>query len=385
MFRCPLFKVFMNNKAIKNCNKTLRSGMITQAMQVENFENELKIFLDNENILTLNSATSGLTLALHLLQESNEELNWFGFNKEMDIVLTPSLTCFATTCSILNNNCNIRWIDTNLNTGNIDFNDLKNKINERTKIIYIVYFGGNTCSLEELQDIKNYTKQKYGFEPMIIEDCAHSFGAKYKNSDKMVGSYNGNIQVFSFQAIKLLTTGDGGLICLPNKSLYDRTKLLRWYGIDRNKRNYKYTDLRLENDIIENGFKYHMNDISASIGLGNLKNIQKLLNKNRKNAQYLKKKLNIEILNQHENGSFWLFLIKINNKNEFIDYMKNNGIQTSQVHARNDIMTLVDKYRENLPLLDQLEKELVAVPCGWWLNKKDLDYIIISIHNYINN
>ena len=126
-----------------------------------------------------------------------------------------------------------------------------------------------------------------------------------------------------------------------------------------------------------------MNDISASIGLGNLKDIQKLLNKNRKNAQYLKKKLNIKVLNQHENGSFWLFLIKIKNKNEFIDYMKNNGIQASQVHARNDIMSVVDKYQEDLPLLDELEKELVAIPCGWWLNKKDLDYIIISIRNYL--
>ena len=108
---------------------------------------------------------------------------------------------------------------------------------------------------------------------------AHSFGAEYNG--KKIGN-NNNICVFSLQAIKHLTTGDGGLITLPNKELYDRAKLLRWYGIDRDKRNYKGKDFRLENDIVESGYKFHMNDINATIGLYNLPHIPELLEKNRK-------------------------------------------------------------------------------------------------------
>lgn len=385
MSKFPLFKVFMSNTAIKNCNKTLRSGMITQASKVEEFETKLQNFLQNKHILTLNSATSGLTLALKMLKDKIPELNWNGFDTKNDIILTPSLTCFATTASILNNECNIRWIDTDPNTANINFDDLKTKINEKTKIIYIVYWGGNTCSLEELNDIKIFTKNKFGFEPFIVEDCAHSFGAYYRNSNKLVGSPNGNIQVFSLQAIKLLTTGDGGLICLPNEELYNRTKLLRWYGINRNARNYNYKDFRLENDIVESGFKYHMNDISASLGISNLDYIPKLLKKNRKNGVYLKEKLKdlVKVLDQHSSSSFWLFSIKINNKFEFIEFMKEQGIQTSQVHQRNDIFSVCEKYKEDLPLLDQLEKELVCIPCGYWLNKKDLDFIVSCIEQFL--
>ena len=97
---------------------------------------------------------------------------------------------------------------------------------------------------------------------MVVEDCAHAFGAEY-NGKKL--SNHGNICVYSTQAIKHLTTGDGGIITLPNEKLYNRCKLLRWFGIDRDKRNFKGKDFRLEHDIAEYGYKYHMNDINATI------------------------------------------------------------------------------------------------------------------------
>lgn len=379
-----LFKVFMSEDVLEPINKVLMSGQLTQGPKVEEFETKLKEYINNPYILTLNSATSGLTLASRLLKNKDEENNWPGFNEETDIVLTPALTCFATTASILANNVNIRWLDVDLNTVNICLQDLKNKLNEKTKIIYLVHWGGNPVDLDELDKICEEHKEQYGFKPMVVEDCAHSFGAEYNG--KKIGS-NKNICVFSLQAIKHLTTGDGGFITLPNEKLYDRCKLLRWYGINRDKRNYKGKDFRLENDIEEYGYKFHMNDVNATIGLYNLPHMDGLLEKNRRNAAIFDEKLkNTEGIQLLQNNSkcksaYWLYTIRVLNgkKQEFMDKMKEANIMTSQVHNRNDINSCVKDFEETLPNLDILEKELVCIPVGWWLDENDISYIIEKI------
>lgn len=382
----PLFKVFMSEDVIKPLNETLMSGFITQGPKVEEFETELKKFIGNPYILTLNSATAGLTLALRLLKNKDDKFNWPGFDVNEDIVLTPALTCFATTAAILANNVNIKWLDVDLETANVDLNDLKNKLSEKTKVIYVVHWGGTPVDLDTLREIQEYSLQKFGFKPMIVEDCAHAFGAEYSN--KKIGN-NENICVFSLQAIKHLTTGDGGLIALPNEILYERCKLLRWYGIDRDKRNYKGKDFRLENDIIEYGYKFHMNDINATIGLYNLPHMVSLLEKNRANAlyfdQHLKDINNIQLMNNNPKtkSAYWLYTIRVlnNKKYEFMEKMKDSGISVSQVHNRNDINTCVKDYKQNLPNLDIMEKELLCIPVGWWLTQENLDYIINTIKN----
>jgi dTDP-4-amino-4,6-dideoxygalactose transaminase len=379
----------MSEDVLQPLNKLLMSGQLTQGQIVEDFESELKKYLDNPYVLTLNSATAGLTLALRLLKNKNAVSEWPGFNDKEDIVLTPALTCFATTAAILANNVNIRWLDVDLETVNISLEDVKNKLNEKTKVIYLVHWGGNPVDLDELDTICEEHKKKYGFKPVVVEDCAHSFGAEYNG--KKIGS-NKNICVFSLQAIKHLTTGDGGFITLPNQDLYERCKLLRWYGINRDKRNFKGKDFRLENDILEYGYKFHMNDINAIIGLYNLPHINEVLKKNRENALYFDEHLkNIEGIklmknNEKCNSAYWLYSIRILNdkKEEFMNKMKEANIMTSQVHNRNDINSCVKEYAEPLLKLDILERELVCIPVGWWLLKEDINYILDNIIKYFN-
>ncbi len=123
-----LFKVFMSEDVIEPINKVLMSGQLTQGPKVEEFETKLKEYINNPYILTLNSATAGLTLATRLLKNKDEKNGWPGFNEDKDIVLTPALTCFATTAAILANNVNIKWLDVDLDTANICLLDLKKKI-----------------------------------------------------------------------------------------------------------------------------------------------------------------------------------------------------------------------------------------------------------------
>jgi|UniRef100_A0A6C0BYH0 dTDP-4-amino-4,6-dideoxygalactose transaminase len=377
-----LFKVFMSEDVLKPVNELLMSGQLTQGPKVEQFEQMLQEYLNNQYVLTLNSATAGLTLALRLLKEKST--TWPGFDDETDVVLTPALTCFATTAAVLSNNVKIRWLDVDVNTANISLDDLKAKLNETTKVIYLVHWGGSPVDLDELDKICEEHKEKYGYKPFVVEDCAHAFGAEY-NGEKIGSSNKDNhMCVFSLQAIKHLTTGDGGIITFPNEELFERCKLLRWYGINRDKRNYKGKDFRMENDIVEWGYKFHMNDLNATIGIHNLPHIPDLLEKNRANGKFFDEQLKnvrgIELMktNPKCNSAYWLYSIRVldGKKQDFINKMKEAGIMTSQVHNRNDINSVVEEFKETLPNLDELEKELVCIPVGWWLEEKDIKYIV---------
>ena len=344
-----LFKVFMSKDVLKPVNDILMSGYITQGEQVDKYEAALQEFLNTPYVLTLNSATAGLTLATRLLKNKDEENNWPGFDDKNDVVLTPALTCFATTAAILANHVNIRWIDVDLDTANISLEDIKKKLNKNTKIIYLVHWGGAPVDLDALDKICEEHKTTYGFKPMVVEDCAHAFGTEF-NGKKL--SNHGNICVYSTQAIKHLTTGDGGIITLPNETLYNRCKLLRWFGIDRDRRNFKGKDFRLEHDIAEYGYKYHMNDINATIGLYNLPHIPELLRKNRENAKYFNKQLKdiegIKILEKPISERIKIILLALYylcfkwKKTKIYQHrMKDAGIMTSQVHNRNDVNSCV--------------------------------------------
>lgn len=387
----PLFKVAMNPNIGDVLTPVLTSGFITQGNQVVKFESELANYLGNKNVLTLNSATSGLTLAIRLLQkpfmqqqkeplQQQKEVNHWPGLEPGDRVLTTALTCTATNWPILANGLDITWVDVDKNTGNLDLDDLKAKISSKTKIIMVVHWGGYPNDLDKINEIRDYCLNKYGFRPAVIEDCAHAFGAEYKG--KKLGNH-GNFCVFSFQAIKHLTTGDGGMIVVPEE-YYQRAKLLRWYGIDRDARNYNLKDFRLEKDIEEWGYKFHMNDINATIGLANLQLAITNLEKHRQNAQYFFENLKTARMSNIHNGSWWIYSIKVPRKQQFIEYMKEQGITVSQVHNRNDNHSCVAKYKTTLPNLDSLENELVCIPCGWWLSKEELEKIVLSVNNFIN-
>ncbi len=378
--KIPLFKVFMGPDIGSQVTETLLSGFVTQGPRVEELETELKSKFDHPHLLTLSSATAGLSLAMRLLINPDPKRDWPGFNVEEDLVLTPALTCFATTCGILANGCKLRWLDADPATMNASLDDIRAKLSPRTKVIYVVHWGGYPLDLDGLKDIQDEAFERFGFRPQIIEDCAHAFGATYKG--KSLGSH-GNICVFSLQAIKHFTTGDGGIITLPTETLYKRAKLLRWFGIDRDKRNYKGKDLRLENDIPEYGYKFHMNDINARIGLVNLPHIDDLLAKHRTNMRFLRKALadcpgvlGFQEDAENRDSAAWICSLRVERKPAFMTMMKEAGVQVSQIHNRNDVHSCVADFQEDLPLLTELEKTLVCIPCGWWCTSEDLDYLV---------
>ena len=372
----PLFKVFMSEESKQKTLEVLDSGFIGQGPRVDEFESELKNIFGNEYIVTTNSATSAEHLALHLLK--NEYGRWGGLKQGDEVLCTP-LTCTATNWPVLANNFKIKWVDIDENNLNMDLDDLERKITPLTKVIYLVHWGGYPVDLDRVKEIQNKTDALYGFKPVVIEDCAHAMGSTYKG--KMLGNH-GNICTYSLQAIKHITSIDGGMMILPHRELYDRAKLLRWYGIDRESNEKAF---RCEDDIKEWGFKFHMNDVSAAVGLGNLKYIDEIVGKHKENAKYYDDNLSdipgitvLERKNDRE-SSFWIYSMLVENRQGFMNHMKECNIIVSQVHERNDIHACVSEFKIHLPTLDRITSQLISIPVGWWVTGEEREYIVDCI------
>jgi len=181
-----------------------------------------------------------------------------------------------------------------------------------------------------------------------------------------------------------VTAIDGGCLVLPDEELYQRAKLLRWYGIDRESPK---GDFRCENDVEEWGFKFHMNDVCAAVGLENLKFARGIIARHLFNSDCYDDDLEgvpgLRILKRSPDSASacWLYSILVERRSEFMAKLKENGIVTSQVHERNDKHTCVKEFRTSLPNLDRTLPELVNLPVGWWVGDADRDRIVACIRS----
>jgi perosamine synthetase len=350
----PLFKVFMN-KDLTGVLDTLNSGYIGEGARAKELENRIRAEFGNDTIRLVNSATSAIDIALHMI----------GIEYGDEIITTP-ITCTATNSNAVNRGAKLVWADVDPFTGLINPLDVFKKITPRTKAIIAVNWGGRMPDYAALK--------AYGIP--VIEDAAH--GPYWSNQER------GDYIVWSFQAIKHLTTGDGGALASPD---HDRARLLRWYGLDRESN----ADFRCAQDIQEVGYKYHMNDIAASIGLANLGNLRYNVSLHNKNAEYFTRNINnphIRLPEYHADHPFWLYTVWTEYRDELIEHLRVNGIASSQVHARNDKHAAFIKaskfgrtvHNGSLPGTDIFDTHQLSIPVGWWLDIHDLHTIVDTLN-----
>jgi dTDP-4-amino-4,6-dideoxygalactose transaminase len=298
-----------------------------------------------------------------------------GVDHGSEVITTP-MTCTATSQPALERGATLVWADIDPWTGNIDPLDVARKITPRTKAIVAVHWGGYPCDLDELRAVA----QKYGIP--LVEDAAHAFASSYKG--KPVGS-GSDFVCFSFQAIKAVTTLDGGLLTCKTPDSYRRGKLLRWFGIDR---ETPRADLRCENDVAEFGYKHHMHDVSAVIGLEQLKYVGANIARTRENASFYQAALDgikgVSLLRYTADrlSAYWLFTIRVRDRDGFQRFMAEKGVMVSRVHVRNDLHTYTKAFARNLPGVDEFEREQVSIPVGWWVTDLDRDMILAAIREW---
>lgn len=358
----PLIKTSIPDREMlmPKLEEVLYSGYVAQGEIVEEFERKFEKYIGGGHTLSLNSGTAALHIALILAGVSAG-----------DEVISTALTAEPTNVAIKMVGAKVRWADVDIETGNISAESIERNINTKTKAIIVVDYAGINVDVEKIQELS----KRYNIP--VIEDAAHALGAKYK------GKKTGNhfpFTVYSFQAIKHLTTIDGGALQISDAELYEKGKLIRWFGLDKKKS-------RMDNDITIQGYKYHMNNVNALVGLIQLDRIEELISKYISNGKYLDDNLKniegVELIQYYANSepSYWLYTLRVKDRDDFVKMMMENGIMASELHKRNDLHTFLNDNPANLPNLDEFYKKMVHIPCGWWVTKNDLDKMISLIKN----
>lgn len=360
-----MFRPHIPEAVIDKFAETWRSGWIGQGPKVDEFEKEFAEKFNLEYVASLNSATSGLRLAYAIA----------GVEPGDEVITTP-YTMVATNTTILEQFAKPVFADVQYETANIDPQDVENRITRKTRAIACVHWGGYPCDMDELHQIAS------DHNLPIIEDAAHALGAKYRG--KPIGSIS-DFTVFSFQAIKHITTVDGGMLSVTAKENYETALRRRWFGIDRASRKPSILGHDPTYDIQEVGYKYHMNDISAAIGLEQLRHFDSIFRRRAQIAKIYREELEgipgITLLENKKDRvhANWLFALHVEERRKFAEVMRSRGIAVEVHNWRNDKYTIFGGLRKDLLNTEKVDKTLICIPLHPKLSDEEVDYITSSM------
>lgn len=360
----PIFNTYIHPQAKERVSEVLDTTFLSEGKLVKEFEARLATELGMVNPAALNSGTSALHLAMVLA----------GVGPGDEVILSPQ-TFVASALVVAQQGAKPVFADIQYETGNIDPAAIESLITERTKAIMAVHWGGYPCDLDEIRAIA----RRHGL--LVIEDAAHAPGATYK--DQAIGAVS-DITCFSFQAIKHLTTGDGGAICCLDPELARESFKRRWFGIDR--ANSPMSELgEREYDIAAVGFKYHLSDYAAALGLANLQGFQERMERRRQLVQRYRAALapvaGITLLQAKPDreSAHWLFGFHIENRLAFIRALKARGITASVVHDGIDHNSLFGGTRPELVNQLRFNETQIHIPIHDALTDEQLEYIVSTI------
>ena len=317
----PFHKPFINDDEITAVTECMRDGWLTMGKRTFEFETLFKEKVNAKHAAAVNSCTAALHLALCCAEI-----------KEGDEVIIPTTTFVATAETVKYFKAVPVLAEIDKDTHLIDVADLESKITPKTKAIIPVHYAGQACDMDEILSIA----QKHNI--YVIEDAAHSFPASYKG--RAIGSI-GDATCFSFYATKTITTGEGGMITTHREDWCERIRRLRLHGIssDAWKRYSKEGSWRY--DVTETGYKYNTTDISAAIGIEQLKKAGLMLEYRRKIASIYDDAFNAHDavipykIKSDRESAYHLYPLRLNiealkiSRDQFIEKLNALGIITS--------------------------------------------------------
>jgi perosamine synthetase len=350
----PLFKPYIapREELMPEIERVLYSGQIGEGPLVVEFEKAFSEYIGMPHCVAVSSCTAALHLAV-ILAGSPEQM------------FSTAMTAEPTNMAILHGKSKPLFLDCDSITGNI-INDLNFNVRYSINTLMAVDYGGIPVNLGLFPGVR------------VIEDAAHALGAK--RHGRMVGQ-DALFTTFSLQAIKHITTGDGGILVCKNKEDAERARRLRWFGIDRGVS-------RTSVSVSEIGYKYNMTDLTAAIGLVQLKHANEVVEAHRANAKFFAKELRgVQVVLHQEpddEPSYWFLTILsdklIRNRDAIVAYTNACGVSCGTVHRRNDEHPIFKPYAEKNPGLDSFYSRMLHIPCGWWLTDQDRERIVTTIN-----
>lgn len=381
----PYSRQYITKDDIFSVNKVLKSDFLTKGKKTLEFEKKSKKFLKVKYTASVINASSALILCCKALNIGKKDIVWTSAN-----TYVASINC-AIHC-----NSKIDLVDINLEDYNIDLIKLKEKLekakkkNLLPKLLIVVHLAGYTCDMQKIKDLS----KKYKFK--IIEDASHAFGAKYKNSKIGECKYS-DFTVFSFHPVKVITTGEGGLICTKKKLLYHKIISLRENGKVINSKHYRNIYDPNFYDINDIGYNFRLNEINATLGISQIKKTNLFIKKKQNIAKYYFKNLdkNKFILPNYSSDrkcSWHLFIVRFkpnimnnNLKKKVILYLKKRGIFVNTHYIPLNYLKLIRSKLKVKKFIcaENYYNSSISIPIFPQLSKKEQNYIVNTLNNSI--
>ena len=372
----PLFKIYWDEEDVEMIHSVIKRGAYwTTGQNVEEFEKTISEYVGLKYCVTFNSGTS----ALHSILLAYDI-------KEGDEVIVPSFTFISTANAPLFVGAKPVFADIEEKTFGLDPEFVKEKITPKTKAIIPIHYGGCPCLIRELKEIAE------DHNLILIEDAAESLGAKIKN--KKVGTF-GDSAMFSFCQNKIITTGEGGCIVTDSKEVYEKLKLIRSHGRQENS-NYFTTSEYI--DYTQLGYNFRMSDITAALGISQMKKVEKIIEMRRKIAEYMTNKLSkidgIILPNTPEDYFYvyQMYTMRIEGgekvRDDLMNHLSKKGIATKiyfhPVHLTEFYKKKFGHNGGELPITEELSKQVLTLPIYPTLAIGEMDYIIGTINNFFS-
>ncbi|MFA6003054.1 MAG: DegT/DnrJ/EryC1/StrS family aminotransferase [Elusimicrobiota bacterium] len=366
----PISRPVTGPEEIAAISKVFSSAWLGLGSTVFEFEEKLKSYLGAKHVIAVNTGTSALHIALA----------GFGVGPG-DEVIIPSITFAACVQTILALGATPVFAESHEDSLLLDIDDVERCLTPKTKAVMPVHFCGNPCDLDRLLALA----KKHGF--LVIEDAAHAFGSEYRG--RKIGTH-GHAVCFSFDPIKNITTGEGGAVALSDDKIAEEIRRQRILGIDKdtwhrykNTRTYFY-------EVVSPGFRYHMPNFCAAVGLEQLKKFPDFIARRRHIAQRYDDSFSgltsvkpLRIDYRTVVPHIYILRLAADRRDAFMEFLKSRGIGTGLHYIANHIQPFFKKYcGRPLPRAERLWQEIVTIPLHCGMNDVEIDTVISAVKDF---
>lgn len=365
----PVSRPSVGQEELEEIGKVFVTGWLGLGSVVFEFENKLKSYLEAKHVIAVSTGTTALHLAL----------DGFGIGNG-DEVIVPSLTFCASIQVITAVGAKPVFCDVNPSTLNMDVADVQKRITKKTRAIIPVHYCGNACDMDALLEIADSNCI------VVIEDAAHAFGSSYKG--RKIGSF-GHATCFSFDPIKMITCGEGGAIVLSDDEVAEDIRRKRILGIDKdtwhrykNQRSWFY-------EVVTQGYRYHMSNINAAIGLVQIKKLGKFINKKREIVKLYNESFSqikdLELIdwNLDQTAPFtYIMRVLGGRRDKLMDFLKTCDVGSGVHYIPNHIQPFFKRYSCHLPQTEKVLEEILTLPLYYDMTKTDIDKVVGSVKSF---
>jgi perosamine synthetase len=361
-------KACVGEDEISAIRGVFEAGWIGMGNHTLQFEDSIKDFLGATNVICVNTGTSALHLAML----------GAGIGPG-DEVIVPSLTYVASFQAVSATGARPIPCESDPKTLLIDLDDAEKRITSRTKAVMPVHYCGQPCDMDRLLT----WREKYGVR--IIEDAAHAIGSRYHG--RKIGSF-GDITCFSFDPIKVITCGDGGAIVTSDPELAEKLRNTRLLGVDRESEFRYRNERKWFYDVPVVGFRYHMTNINAAIGLTQLKSIEQFIARRQDICRSYDAVFGtlprLQILEvDYDATAPFMYIVRVpaDEREDFMSHLRERDVETGIHYLPNHWHSL---YRNghSLPVADQLGREIVTLPLHYGLSDAEVEAVIDAVRSF---